>query len=129
MRTFATSTIEDIQEILSHISSDPSGIRMSTDKDYRFEVKEIKDEDPSVDGFLIRCGFWRPDTNTNVMGEGFGRWNHVPRNSRYDAVVMTAWVAIDLVVRHESMEAFKFMDVKVLNPHKSVEELAYPKTL
>ena len=122
-------TIDDVKALLNEISSAPSGIRMSTDRGYRFEVQEISHEDPTIDGFLIRCGFWRPDTSTGEMGEGFGRWNHVPRSATDTAVVMTAWVAIDLVVRHESMEAFLFRGVRLLNPHKDLSELAHPSQL
>lgn len=129
MKTFDTTTLGGIQEILSHVKSAPSGIRMSSDRDYRFEVCKASGDGPYADGFLIRCGFWRPDTNTGVMGEGFGRWNFVPNNSSVDAIVKTAYVAIKLVVEHEMMEAFEFMGVKVFDPHKTLEDLAYPKTL
>ena len=122
-------TTERVEKILSHLKSAPSGIRMSSDKDYRFEVKEISHEDSSIDGFLIRCGFWRPDTLTGEMGEGFGRWNHVPRNGSAKAVVLTAFVAIKLVVEHEMMESFEYKNVKLFNPHKHLEELALPKKL
>ena len=122
-------TTERVEKILSSLKSAPSGIRMSTDRDYRFEVKEIFHEDSSVDGFLIRCGFWRPDTLTGEMGEGFGRWNHVPRNGSVKAVVLTAFVAIKLVVEHEMMESFEYKSVKLFNPHKHLEELAYPNSL
>lgn len=129
MKQFTTNSIEGIQEILSHVKSAPSGIRMSSDKDYRFEVCEASGMGPDSDGFLIRCGFWRPDTNTGIMGEGFGRWNFVPTNSSVDAIVKTAYVAIKLVVEHEMMEAFEFMGTKVFDPHKTLDELAYPKKL
>lgn len=122
-------TKERIENILSHLKSAPSGIRMSTDKDYRFEVEEVIHENTSVDGFVIRCGFWRPDTTNGEMGEGFGRWNHVPRNGSVKAVVMTAYVAIRLVVEHEMMESFEFMERKVIDPHKSLNELVFPKRL
>ncbi len=122
-------TIERIQNILSRIKSAPSGIRMSTDHDYRFEVAEVNHPIPSLDGFAIRCGFWRPDTATGQMGEGFGRWNLVSRNASIDAVVKTAYVAINLVVEHEKMEAFTFDGVRIFDPHKTLEELAYPKTI
>ncbi len=129
MKQFNTTTVEGVLEVLSYVKSAPSGIRMSSDRDYRFEVDEVKNEDPEKNGFLIRCGFWRPDTNTGAMGEGFGRWNFVPRGSSVTAIVMTAWVAIELVVKHEAMEAFEFMGVKVLNPHKTLDELAFPVML
>lgn len=122
-------TLQDVRTILDRLKSAPSGIRMSTEKDYRFEVSELVHEDPTVDGFLVRCGFWRPDTNSGSMGEGFGRWMHVPRSASETAVVMTAWLCVTLVLQHEAMEAFEYMGVKILNPHKNVEELAYPISL
>jgi hypothetical protein len=120
-------TLERIHNILSKLKSAPSGIQMSTDKDYRFEVVEINHENETVDGFLVRCGFIRPDTNSGEMGEGFGRWNHLPRNASVKAVVMTAYVSIKLVVEHEMLEAFEYQSEKLFNPHKTLEELAYPK--
>lgn len=128
---FATKplTLERVRKILDLLNSAPSGIQMSSDKDYRFEVEEVKHENPTLDGFVIRCGFIRPDTNTGEMGEGFGRWNHVPRNGSVKAVVLTAYVAIKLVVEHEMMEAFEFMGKKILDPHKSLPSLAYPQCL
>lgn len=122
-------TLQEVKTILGRLKSAPSGIRMSTEKDYRFEVLELVHEDPTVDGFLIRCGFWRPDTTSGIMGEGFGRWMHVPRLASETAVVMTAWLNITLVLQHEAMEAMEYLGVKILNPHKSVDELAFPKTL
>lgn len=129
MKQFSTDTVDGILDILSHVKSAPSGIRMSSERDYRFEVCAAVGQDPSTNGFLIRCGFWRPDTNTGEMGEGFGRWNYVPRGSSVDAIVKTAYVAIKLVVEHEMMEAFEFMGVKAFNPHKTLEELAFPAEL
>jgi len=119
--------LKEVKDILSNINSAPSGIRMSTDNDYEFQVKEINDDDESVNGFLIRCGFWRPDTFTGEMGQGWGRWNHVPRIAGEKGVVMTAYVAIKLIVEHEMMEAFEYKKVKLVNPHKSLSQLAHPK--
>jgi|TARA_R110000851_G_scaffold145114_5_gene284481 hypothetical protein len=122
-------TLERVYSILSKLKSAPSGIQMSTDKDYRFEAVEINHENEMVDGFLIRCGFVRPDTNSGEMGEGFGRWNHVQKNASAKAVIMTAFVAIKLVVEHEMLEAFEYQGEKLFNPHKSLDELAYPQAL
>lgn len=122
-------TLEDVKLYVSRVSSGPSGIRMSSDGDYRFEVKELPHEDPTINGFLIRIGFWRPDTNSGAMGEGFGRWMHVPATSSEDGVVKTAYVCIDLVVRHEMMEAFLYSGVRIFDPHKGINDLAHPDKL
>jgi hypothetical protein len=42
---------------------------------------------------------------------------------------MTAFVAIKLVVEHEMLEAFEYQGEKLFNPHKSLDELAYPQAL
>ncbi len=122
-------TIEDVRKYVGNVSSGKSGIRMSSDGDYRFEVEELKHENPIFNGFMIRVGFWRPDANTGEMGEGFGRWMHVPATSDESGVVKTAYVCIDLVVRHEMMEAFLYKGVRIFDPHSSVYDLAYPKVL
>lgn len=122
-------TLEQVKLYASSVTSGPSGIRMSSDGDYRFEVKELKHEDPTINGFLIRVGFWRPDANSGSMGEGFGRWMRVPATSDEGGVVKTAYVCIDLVVRHEMMEAFLYKGKRVFDPHKSIDDLAYPDSL
>lgn len=122
-------TLEDVKLYVSRVSSGPSGIRMSSDGDYRFEVKELKHEDPTINGFLIRVGFWRPDANSGAMGEGFGRWMHVPATSDEGGVVKTAYVCIDLVVRHEMMEAFLYQGTRIFDPHKGINDLAHPNKL
>lgn len=122
-------TLEDVKLYVSRVSSGLSGIRMSSDGDYRFEVQELKHEDPSINGFLIRVGFWRPDANSGRMGEGFGRWMHVPATSDEGGVVKTAYVCIDLVVRHEMMEAFLYQGKRIFDPHKGLNDLAYPSVL
>jgi len=122
-------TLDQVKTYLSNIRSAPSGIQMSSDKGYKFEVVGLSHENPTIDGFLIRCGFWRPDTNTGEMGEGWGRWTHVPSYSTEDSVVKSGYVAIKLVVEHEMMEAFEYKGVKVFDPHKDLKGLAYPKEL
>ena len=122
-------TLQEVQQYVDHVSSGPSGIRMSNDGGYRFEVKELAHEDPTVNGFLIRVGFWRPDANSGEMGEGFGRWMHVPCTSSEDGVVKTAWLCIDLVIKHEAMEAFLYKGKRIFDPHKDLSSLAYPDHL
>lgn len=122
--------LAEVKHILSNLGSAPSGIRMSTDHDYRFEVVEISGHpNPIVNGFLIRCGFWRPDTNTGEEGMGYGRFMHVPTDCSETAVVMTGLMLIKAIVEHEVMEAFEYHGVKVVNPHKNLHELCHPQTL
>ena len=123
-------TLEKIVGILENLKSAPSGISMSSENDYRFEVIEVRsDGEINADGFLLRCGFIRPDTTTGEMGEGFGRWNYFPKNSSEKSVIMTAFVAIKLVVEHEMLEAFEFKGTKLFNPHKTLDELSFPEVL
>ena len=88
---------------------------------WKFQVKEIQD------GFLLRTSFKRPDTNTGKVGIGFGRWMFVHKETDEHGIIMTAWVCFKLIVEHELMEAIKYRGVRILDPHKSLEELAYPK--
>jgi hypothetical protein len=39
-------------------------------------------------------------------------------------VVKTAWLLVELMVRHELMEGFRFDDSRIFNPHNSVLDLA-----
>jgi hypothetical protein len=119
-------TLKGVEKILCEISFFPSAVAESA-KTYTFEAKEITTGDEEIDGFLVRCGFTRPDTQTGEIGKGYGRWNHVPKSTTIKGIVMTAYVAYKLVVEHEMMESFAFHGVRLLDPHKSIQELSYPK--
>ncbi len=82
-----------------------------------------------IHGFLINTTFKRPDTNTGIMGIGRGRRMWIEETASETSVVMTAWVCVELIIKHEAMEAFKYKDAKILNPHKTLNELAYPNYL
>lgn len=116
-------SLKQVQQILDRISFAPSGIRMHKEGDVKFEAKETSD------GFLIRCSFWRPDTQTGEEGTGYGRWYHTSLDSSEKAIVMCAWLAFEQVVKHEMMECFLYKKVRIFDPHKSLDELAYPKAL
>ena len=111
--------LSEITNILVRISFAPSNLDMG----WKWEVKE------SSEGFLIRTTFQRPDTNTGEVGTGFGRWMHVDKNTDERGIIMTAWICAELIVKHELMEAFLVDGVRILDPHKSIEELAYPHKL
>ncbi len=111
--------LKEIQKALSDISFAPSNLDMG----WKWQVKKNGKD------FKIRCSFRRPDTNTGEVGEGFGRWMLVDRNSDSRGVIMTAWVCAKLIVDHELMEAFLYKNVRILDPHKSLEDLGFPHEL
>lgn len=109
-------TIDEIKIILDRISFAPSNLDMG----WKWEVKEISE------GFLIRTTFQRPDTHSGEIGTGYGRWMFVEKGADDRCIIMTAWVCAELIVKHELMEAFLYAGARILDPHKSLEELAYP---
>lgn len=116
-------TEKEAQEIIEKISFAPSGIQMHETGKPKFSLKK-----DSI-GFLIQCSFWRPDTQTGEMGTGFGRTYIAPLNSSEKSIVMTAWMAFEQIVKHEMMECFKYKGSRLFNPHKSLEELAFPEKI
>lgn len=109
--------INEINKIIKNITFAPSNLDMGWD----WETKKVEE------GFFIRTSFKRPDTHTGEIGTGFGRWMFIPENTDDRGVVMTAWVCAKLIVEHELLEAFLYKNVRILDPHKSLENLAYPE--
>jgi hypothetical protein len=119
--------LEDVIGILSNINfAQHSCIDMGWD----FEVREAKGVEGVEDLFLIRTSFQRKDINTGKFDTGWGRWHTTPINTASEtSIVMTAWVCVKMVVEHELLESFEYKGLKVFHPHKSLDELVYPKTL
>lgn len=111
--------IKEIKKIVKNVSFENSNLDMG----WKWQIKK------TADGFLIRTTFKRPDTHSGKVGTGYGRWMFMPENIDDRGVVMTAWVCAELIVKHELMEAFRFKGVRILDPHKSLTELAYPQIL
>lgn len=117
--------IKEIKKAIKDISFAPSNLDMG----WKWQVKESFDKNCVLEGFLIRTSFKRPDTKTGKMGTGYGRWMFVHKDSDKRGLIMTAWVCSQLIVDHELMEAFLYKNIRILDPHKSLEELAYPHEL
>lgn len=115
-------TLASITEILNNIKFLPSCVNFNWD----WEIEEV---DGNISGFLINTTFRRPDINTGVIGTGKGRRMWIETDATEQSVVMTAWVCINLIATHELMEAITYSGAKILNPHKSLSELAYPEQL
>lgn len=116
-------TQKEAQAIVDNISFAPSGIQMHESGKPKFIVEK------NDFGFFIQCSFWRPDTRTGFPGQGYGRKYHCDLSACEKALVMTAWMAFEQIVKHEMMECFLYRGARILNPHKSLEELAYPENI
>jgi len=126
---------KDVKDILDKISFAPSCI----DFKWGWEITEVDGlgwddlenlkSSARIRGFLINTTFQRPDTNTGIVGVGRGRRMWVEYNATEESVIMTAWVCMELIVKHELMEAIKVGGARILNPHKTLEELAYPEKI
>lgn len=131
----ATSTAA-LNDILSRITFQKSCV----DFDWNWEVEELCVVDKSsldsvlmqkfiLKGWLVNTTFKRPDINTGEIGTGAGRKLFIERNSSASNVFFTCWILVDLIVKHELMEAIRFDGRRVLNPHHSLAELSLPDLL
>jgi hypothetical protein len=117
--------IQEIKQIIKDITFAPSNLDMG----WKWRIKESFNKKGELEGFLIQTSFKRPDTNTGKMGTGYGRWMFVSKDSDKRGVTMTAWICSKLIVEHELMEAFLYQNIRILDPHKTLEALAYPHEL
>lgn len=127
-------TSVELKKILDNISFASSCV----DFNWGWEISEVEgqhwdEKEPiskgQIRGFLINTTFQRPDTNTGIIGVGKGRRMWIEETASETSVVMTAWVCVDLIVKHELMESYLYKNAKILNPHKTLEQLAYPDKL
>ena len=123
----AIRTETDVRVILGRISFAPSGVRLR-EMDLQWEVEPIWLEgvlldEPGKQAWRIRLTFRRPDRETGEEGRGAGRWEIVEPGSTESTVFKTAWVLLELLVRHELMEAFLVDGVRPFDPHRTIAEL------
>lgn len=137
--------IDTLKDILGRISFQKSCVDFEWDWqiDEVYTVKKVPAgyPDPStvpiprytlayeMVGWHVNTTFKRPDINTGKIGTGAGRKLFVEKNSSASAVFFTCWILVDLIVKHELMEAIRFDDKRVLNPHHSLAELSLPDLL
>ena len=119
-------TTEDMCAILDAISFAKSCINF----DWNWEIEEINvsktingdsmsavERSEEMMGWFINTTFKRPDINTGEDGVGKGRQLLVRKGWSQSAIFFTCWVAVELIVKHELMEAIRFDGKRVLNPH------------
>lgn len=116
--------LEDVKKVLSNISF----ARSCVDMGWEWEAKVVNEVGPRgygfvISGFALRCSFQRPDRLTGKITRGFGRWWLVPADVTSSGIVKTAFAAAKLIVEHEIMEAFHYMEVRVFDPHHELSDL------
>jgi hypothetical protein len=111
-----------LRAVLDQITFAPSCVDMG----WAWHIEELRLADGRVRGWLVNTTFRRPDTHTGEIGIGTGRQELVGFGATESAVVKTAWLLAELIVRHELMEAFLYKGVRIFNPHHTVDELSLP---
>jgi hypothetical protein len=121
------TTTDELRAVLDQVRLD----RYSTlDFEWDFEfrpvlVRATDDGTPfEKNGWLVWVSFRRPDIRTKEMGRGRGRDEIVWAGTTVSGVVKTTWLLVELMVRHELMEAFLFQGSRIFNPHNSVYALS-----
>lgn len=109
-------------QALEQVLADIKMVNTVLDFHWRFETVGCLDS--AMPGWFVRVAFSRPDTNSGVMGVGYGRWEFVANGTTESGVVKTCWLLVELVIRHELMEGFRWRDKRIFNPHNTVEALA-----
>ena len=120
-----TMTLEAVRAIIDRIDFKPSCVDMG----WEWAIEEVFNAGGERRGFLVSVSFQRPDTNTGVIGRGWSGPVFMPVETDETRIIMKCWNCIELVVRHELMESYCYLDERVLNPHKSIDELVYPAKL
>lgn len=119
------NTTSELQQILDGIDLAASVV----DWKFKFVVNPFTEEKLGLAGWFVYVQFTRPDTNTGNIGIGRGRDEIIwcgEVGAFESSIVKTAWVLIEMVVKHELMEAFKYRGVRIFDPHRTVEELSMP---
>lgn len=123
MKEPTVNTKEELEKVLSEISF----VNTVLDFKWKFEYKPVVMYDENHlprDAWLVWVSFERPDTITGEMGRGRGRDEIVWVGATVSGVVKTCWVLVELMVRHELMEGFRWKNKRIFNPHNSVFALA-----
>ncbi len=110
------------QNTLQNVLDEISFVNTSLDFKGRYEVSPCND--PEMPGWFVNVAFDRPDTNTGEIGTGRGRKEFIAYGSWESGAVKTGWLLVELVVRHELMEAFRWRNKRIFNPHNSIHALA-----
>lgn len=110
--------------VLNETLSEISFKNTILDFDWKFESEPVTDPSNNIIGWFVQVIFQRPDTNNGEMGTGRGRKEFIAKGTTESGLVKTCWLLVELVVRHELMEGFRWRDKRIFNPHNSIHALA-----
>tara|TARA_Y100000034_G_C6900945_1_gene416698 strand:+ start:2001 stop:2522 length:522 start_codon:yes stop_codon:yes gene_type:complete len=113
---------EDVRKTLDRISFNPSCVDMN----WKWRIQEMSigpQYDEELRGWTIQTSFQRPDTETGDVSTGYGREWFIEIGASADAVLKTAYMAMQQILVHELMEAFMVDGARVFNPHAKLEDL------
>jgi hypothetical protein len=118
-------TLEAVRAVIDRIDFRPSCVDMG----WEWAIEEVFTATGERRGFLVAVSFQRPDTHTGEIGRGWSGPVFLPVDTDETRIIMKCWNCIELVVRHELMEAYCYLDARVLNPHKTIDQLVFPARL
>jgi len=101
-------TRERLEMILSEVSY----------LDWKFKIDESKTEVHLIQG--VWTGF---DTDTNTECVLKSRKHFISNFATADEVVKTCWLLVELALKHEAMETFKYLGTAPFHPHNDVHGL------
>ena len=114
------NTDGDLKSVIDRVSF--VNTRLNWNWSYRFR--------PLGDvGRLVWAEFDRPDTHSGQLGRGRGRDEIVYRGASESSVMKTCWLLVELLVRHELMEGFRYEDLRVFDPHDTIGDLQLAQTV
>lgn len=111
------TTTKELKEVFARITF----VNTYLNFEWEFHAKPIITDQT---GWLVWASFERPDSITGEVKRGRGREEVVWAGASLSSVVKTAWLLVELLIRHELMEGFRFDGVRIFNPHNSVLALA-----
>jgi hypothetical protein len=77
------------------------------------------------DGWFLQVEFPATDTESGLESTCRGRKWYVSAWSTPEEVVKTCWLAIEVALRHEAMEDFKYRGHAIFHPHTSLPALVF----
>ena len=114
---------EDLEKIINNVTYDNSILNQLR---FKFGIESHYNKEGEEIGWEIYCEFYRPDIVTGQMGWGRGRNEIIKKGAYEGSAVKTMYLLIELLLKHEAMEGFRYCGIQVFNPHHTLPELSLP---